>query len=445
MIDKKLNFTKDKLDNLPTTKGRDTYYDAKTPGLQLRHTQTGNKSFSVYKRIKGGQPVRVTLGKYPQLSIEQARLEAAKVNLSIETRENPAEVRRAHKAELTFNELFSQYITRHSKPKKRTWNEDVQKYEKYLASTIGKMKVSSISRKEIAEIHSKITLSGHPTTANRVLALVSSVFGRAVEWSVIEANPAIGIKRNKEHKRERFVQSNELPLFFRALAAEENDTVRDIFLLALLTGARRENIISMKWNDLSFDRAEWFIERTKNGESQTITLSPEAIDLLTNRKPKTTKTFVFEGEGKLGHFRNPEKGWLRLKSRAKAIGFIDGIAKELNWSVTEREAMLAKATNSPEQTIASNLLLGASKGISPEQFNMDDLRIHDLRRTLGSWQAKSGASLVMIGKSLNHKSVQTTAIYARLDREPVRASVELATNAMLEAAGLKPLLGAKNA
>lgn len=68
---------------------------------------------------------------------------------------------------------------------------------------------------------------------------------------------------------------------------------------------------------------------------------------------------------------------------------------------------------------------------------MTDLRIHDLRRTLGSWQAKTGASLAIIGKSLNHKTHQATAIYARLDLNPVRQSVNTATAAMLEAAGLK--------
>jgi hypothetical protein len=75
--------------------------------------------------------------------------------------------------------------------------------------------------------------------------------------------------------------------------------------------------------------------------------------------------------------------------------------------------------------------------IDTEGCRMDALRIHDLRRTLGSWQAKQGASLAIIGKSLNHKNQQTTAIYARLDLDPVRASVNSATTAMMEAAGLK--------
>src|SRR6185503_5001402 len=96
--------------------------------------------------------------------------------------------------------------------------------------------------------------------------------------------------------------------------------------------------------------------------------------------------YVFPGSGKSGHLEEPKKGWQRILTRA-------GIA---------------------------------------------DLRIHDLRRTLGSWQAKQGASLAIIGKSLNHKNQNTTAIYARLDLDPVRDSVNTATSAMMAAAGLKP-------
>jgi integrase len=73
-----------------------------------------------------------------------------------------------------------------------------------------------------------------------------------------------------------------------------------------------------------------------------------------------------------------------------------------------------------------------------ENSGLENLRIHDLRRTLGSWQAKTGASLSIIGKSLNHKNVATTAIYARLDLDPVRAAVDAATNAMMAAKNAKP-------
>jgi len=116
-----------------------------------------------------------------------------------------------------------------------------------------------------------------------------------------------------------------------------------------------------------------------------VALSPEAIEILQNRKPSDGAIFVFPGSGKAGHLMEPKKGWKRILERA----------------------------------------------------GIDNLRIHDLRRTLGSWQAKTGASLAIIGKSLNHKNQNTTAIYARLDLDPVRDSVNKATSAMMQAAGLK--------
>ncbi len=176
-----------------------------------------------------------------------------------------------------------------------------------------------------------------------------------------------------------------MPKFYAAVAEEPNETIRDYSLVELLTGARRSNVLSMEWEEISFERREWFIPATKNGDSQIVTLHEEAIAILQRRKPESNSPFVFPGEGKTGHLVEPKKGWKRI----------------LN-----------------------------SSGIK-------NLKMHDLRRTLGSWQAKTGASMVIIGKSLNHKSVQSTAIYARLDLDPVRESVDIAADAILTAAGLK--------
>ncbi len=383
----KFNFTKAAINALPTPESgkRDTYHDTNASGLQLRITSTGVKTFSVFRRIKCGDPERITLGRYPGMTIEQARREANRISLDISDGKNPAEVKRGHKAELTFSELFVEYLERHSKPKKKTWAEDEAQFETYLVRPLGKKKLSVIDRKSIARVHGDITKAGHAPTANRVKALISSVFGWAISVGLWESNPAIGIKSNKENQRDRFLQSDELPRFFKSLAEEQNETIKDYVLMSLLTGARRSNVLSMKWADISIERAEWRIQETKNGTPQTVALSPEAIEVLSNRKPLESTAFVFPGIGKAGHLMEPKKGWKRILERAE----------------------------------------------------IDNLRIHDLRRTLGSWQAKTGASLAIIGKSLNHKNQNTTAIYARLDLDPVRASVEKATSAMLEAAGLK--------
>lgn len=384
-MNNKINFTKNIIDSLPNPEAgkRDIYHDAKTPGLQLRVTSV--KTFFINRRIKGGNPERITLGRYPDMTIEQARRQTKEIIHDIAEGKNPAEIKRGKKDELIFSELFEEYIQRHSKPNKKTWNEDVEKYQNHIEKPIGRMKLASISRSDIAFIHSNISRKGYFTAANRILALISSVFGWAISAGLWHSNPCLGIRRNKEKSRDRFIQGDELPRFFEAVAKEENENIRDYVLMSLLTGARRSNVLAMRWQDISFDRHEWRIEETKNGTPQTVALSPEAIEILQNRKPLNNSIFVFPGSGKSGHLEEPKKGWKRILKRA----------------------------------------------------GIENLRIHDLRRTLGSWQAKTGASLAIIGKSLNHKNQNTTAIYARLDLDPVRDSLNKATSAMLEAAGLK--------
>ena len=156
--------------------------------------------------------------RYPDMSIDQARRQTAVINSAIAEGENPAEVKRAHKAERTFADLFAEYIERHAKPIKLTWAEDRQRYDQYLLKPLGGKKLTAVDRKAIASVHSKITLAGHLTVAHRVLALVSIVYGWAINAGLGDANPATGINRNKETSRDRFLQGDELPRFFEALA-----------------------------------------------------------------------------------------------------------------------------------------------------------------------------------------------------------------------------------
>ena len=148
----------------------------------------------------------------------------------------------------------------------------------------------------------------------------------------------------------------------------------------------------MHWNELNLGEAVWRIPETKNGEPQSVTLCPEAVVILEARKDATGGGFVFPSTGKTGHIVEPRKAVERVMGQA---------------------------------------------GIPFGRNVPNGVTLHDLRRTLGSWQARSGASLAIIGKSLNHKSQAATAIYARLDLDPVRASVNVATSVMLVAGEVK--------
>jgi integrase len=381
-----MNFTKAAIEALPSPPkgGRSYYYDTRQRGLGIRVNGGGAKTFIVYRWVNG-KPERITLGRYLDLTIEQARGAAAEANAAIARGENPNDKRRAGRAELTFGELFHEYMERHAKIHKRSWKEDQGQYDRYLFAW-AKRKLSHITRTDVQRLHHAIGNSKGHYAANRLLALLSSVFNQAKNLGLWEkASPATGIKKFRETSRDRFIQEDEFPRFFAALDEEPNETIRDYVLVSLLTGARRSNVLAMNWENIHLERAEWRIPMTKNGTSQVVPLSPEVVTILNQRRSQVESEWVFPGGGADGHLVEPRKGWERILDRA---------------------------------------------GIT-------DLRLHDLRRTLGSWQARGGASLAIIGKSLNHKTPAATAIYARLDLDPVRQSVNAANTAILTAAGVK--------
>ena len=211
------------------------------------------------------------------------------------------------------------------------------------------------------------------------------MFNKASDMGFRGENPAKGVKRFKETKRDRFLERDELPAFFQALLAEPNEALRDFFLLCLLTGARRGNVQAMRWEDMDLTAGRWRIPETKSGVPVVVPLCDPALAILQNRrKAANGSPWVFPGRGKTGHLIGPKSAWARILKRA----------------------------------------------------GLSDLRPHDLRRSLGSWQAMGGASLPIIGKSLGHTQAATTQIYARLQTDSVRASVAAATTGMLEAGGV---------
>jgi integrase len=392
----RIRFSKTSLLSLPLPSGgRVTVFDADMPKLAVRVTPTGAKTFYVIRR-HGGKVSWVKLGAFPEMTVEQARGQAAKVLAEYASGGDPAGARRAARGEPTFAEFFAEYGARHGM-KKKTWDDDVQRFARYLAKPLGGVRLSAITRAMVAGVLSGAARGGKSAgTVRNVRALASHMLNMAVDWGYLETNPAWGLKvEGKKVSRTRFLQPAELGPFFEAVAME-GGMMADFILLALLTGARRSNLCAMRREDVDLDAGEWHIPVTKNGEPQTVALCPEAAGILRRRLARgagegaAAAGFVFPGRGRTGHLVEPKYAFMRVLARA---GIPYG--------------------------------RGAEGGVT----------LHDLRRTLGSWQARTGASLPIIGKSLNHKSVQSTAVYARLDLGPVRQSVNTATAAMFEAAG----------
>lgn len=384
MINQKINFTKAEIERIvPPIKplGKkggifDTYQDIKEKGLVLLVSNGGAKTFYLYKKVDG-KPERIRLGSFPGMSVEQARKAAVNNRSIINLGKNPNKEKSKIKEESTFGEFFEQFMERYSKKQKKSWKYDEREVNKFLAHWF-KRKSSSITKQEVQLLHEKVCEENGLYQANRLLERIRAIYNKNIEWGWNGINPSLGIKKFKEQSRDRFIQPDELPRFFEALNEELNYTIKDYIWVSLLTGARKGNVLAMRWQDINLGRKEWRIPDTKNGEAVTVHLSDQAIEILKSRK--NNADFVFPSElSSKGYLQDPKKAWARILKKA----------------------------------------------------GIEDLRIHDLRRTLGSWQVATGASLPIIGKSLGHKSSKATEVYARLNLDPVRESVNKATEAML--------------
>lgn len=371
-------------------KARVYFHDEQTAGLCLCVTASGTRTWYAY-RWAMGKPVRVRIGRFPDITLDTARREAHKVNADIAQGKDPVDARRRAKGELSLAKLFAAYLE-HAKPKERTRKEYDRQFAKYLNGWKNR-KLSTIRQADVRSLHTRLGRDNGPYQANRVLALLHAVYAFAetskdIVWS--GPNPASGVKRFPEQERERFLQPEEMPKFFAAVEAEDNVTLRDFIWIALLTGARRSNVAAMRWDEVRLDAGLWVIPylKTKSGDPATKTLVPFVQDILRRR--------LESADG------NP---WVFPNRRAGRTHMVE-----------------------PKGVMARVL----------ERSGITDLRVHDLRRTFGSWMSMKNASMPIIGKALGNRSQAATAIYARLNIDPVRDAVETATAAILAAGKATP-------
>jgi integrase len=387
----RFNFTKKSLDALraPSEKYA-TYYDEQARGLGLVVQTTGHRAFFWFRKVQG-HPTWKTIGTFPDLSIENARARADEYNTSIANWKSkeyeglgPFEKPKSSTLSVVFEDYLARHLSVNSKNTDRAAKDTRWQFDRFLTSWKNR-KLSSIRREHVRDLHDKVGRNNGHYSANRLVSLIRVLFNWAIKTDAWQGeNPTKGIQLFHEESRTRFTQPDEFPRLFKALRVAENLDLRDFVYLALYTGARRGNVLAMKWEQLSqtaTGKREWTIPNPKNRRAYTVPLVAEAVRVLKDRRRRIKSPWVFPSRSKLGHIMDLKYAWKKFLADAK----------------------------------------------------LTDLRVHDLRRTLGSWQAGAGVSLPIIGKTLGHTSSDATEIYARLQLDPVRTSIEMATRAMLKA------------
>ncbi len=266
---------------------------------------------------------------------------------------------------MNVDHLYKLYYDRHATVRTRC-PENVHYFWKAHEKTWTGREVESITKREIQDWMDDVAQSSR-SSATRAVNQLSAIFGWGIKRGYIESNPCIGVERYKIKSRERFLMPGELSKF-RASLNQEPELLRDFFYICLLTGARRGNVQAMRWDEIDLDLNIWRFD-SKNDDSQVLPIMPAVKAILLRRALVSTSPFVFPGRYG-GHLKEPKRAWARVLKRA---------------------------------------------GIS-------NLRIHDLRRTVGSYMAIKGESAYVIGKALGHRDQRSTAVYAKLNLEPVKSA-----------------------
>lgn len=378
-------------------RGAETYWDndPKVTGFGLRVYAGGSKSFFLNYRIDGRER-RYTIGSFPLWSVTAARDRAKELRTLIDKGHDPAGQKRERREAPTVQDLIDRHIEDHL-PRKSASEQRIED-EKKMLEEIGKFlgkhtKVTDVHGGDVRDMHRKITESGRPVRANRIMAVCSKMFslslvpmaGENTPWrNAAQGNPCKGIERNHEEGRERFFSQAELAAISDALNKYPG-VAADCVRLIMLTGCRPAEAMNAQWSEFDKEPGYWVkpSAHTKQRKVHRLPLSPPAIELVKRLRTKRESEWLFPGD--------------IAGEPLKALWHV--------WHFVRKETGLGQ-----------------------------DARVYDLRHTFASVGAGGGLGLPIIGKLLGHTQARTTQRYAHLADDPVREAAEKIT-AVIAGAG----------
>jgi integrase len=338
------------------------YVDEKVPGLALRVTPNGAKSWTVRYRHRG-RLRRLTLGNAGVIPLVKARERVRDLLHDASKGADPATEKQAGRKAETIGDLAELYIDKWAKPKKRSWKADDNLLRNKVLPRWRHRAIADITRQDVRQLVEQVAEAGAPIVANRVAALLSKVFAFALDRDLVPASPAVRIPRpGQEQARDRVLTEDELRALWQSFDALE-PAMGAFYKLRLLTAQRGGEVAAMRWQDVDIDGGWWTV--------------PSA-----------------SSKNKLAH-RVP------LNGPALAI-----LAALLATAKKEEALVLVGARGKRQQANAA------------ATFGIEDFRGHDLRRTAASLMASAGVPRLTISKILNHVERGVTKVYDRHSYDP---------------------------
>jgi integrase len=346
----------------------------------LRVTANGQKTYIFKYRVGGGRAAAIrkpTIGKHGEITPDEARKIALSWAAKARAGEDPSGERQERRKELTVAELATRYLEQHASVRKkpRSVEEDEGNLNRHILPALGKLKISDVTRKYVTTLHH--AMKDKPTTANRIIALLSKMFNLAEAWGLRpdNSNPCRHVQKYKETKRKRYLSEAELARIGEALeqelATHGNTSAVNAIRLLILTGCRYSEILTLTWEEVDLEHRCLRLKDSKTG-AKTVPLNAHALALLASIERRENNPYVIVGSKEGAHLVNLPKVWRRVSKAA----------------------------------------------------SLEDVRLHDLRHTYASVGVAGGFSLPVIGALLGHTQAATTQRYAHLADDPLKHATD---------------------
>lgn len=347
--------------------------------IEVRPTNPGKGTYYLRYKDQNNKTCHQKLGLSSVITLADARKQARKLKAEIALGADPRGEEKARKAVLTFDEFFKDHYFPYVTPRKRSWDRDEQLFRLRIQPAFGKKRLNEVSRQQIQAFHTGLKDEGlSPASCDHHIKLIRYALNMAIEWDLLDKNPAAGVPLfNEDNKVERYLSDEELQRLLVVLRTDENRMVCMIALFLLSTGARLNEALTAKWGQIDRVQRVWRIsaEHSKSKRMRSVPLNDSALEVLDqlSTEGKHANVFVNFQTGK--PYTTIMKVWTRLREKA----------------------------------------------------GLPDLRIHDLRHQYASFLINSGRTLYEVQKILGHSDPSVTQRYAHLDSKSLQEAANSAS------------------